>query len=134
VSGILSPVLLGTASGLRSFSGPAALAARGHFPVLLRRGAIVAAAGELVADKLPTTPSRTEPGPLVVRVALGAFAGARSGGARGAGTAAAAAAVATFAGHRARQALSRRLSWPDARVALIEDAVAYSLAAAGALP
>src|ERR1700733_10683496 len=36
----------------------------------------VLALGELVADKLPKTPNRTAPGPLLVRVVVGGLVGA----------------------------------------------------------
>ena len=134
--------LLGTSSGMRSFSGAAALAWSGPAPgdrtgrpaASVRRTVLVLALGELAADKLPGVPARTSPGPLGLRVALGAFAAAHSARRRGvpawpsalAGAAAAAAATRVFRDVRAWA--SSKV--PDPLAALAEDALAYSLAAA----
>jgi uncharacterized membrane protein len=86
--------------------------------------------GELIADKLPFTPSRTRPGPFVARLASGALAGAALlAGAdgpllQGALAGAAGAAAGTFAGYYARTGLVRRLKVPDLLIALLEDIVA----------
>src|SRR5918996_1128590 len=83
--------MLGAAAGMRSQLPIALLgleSARGRFDPgrswparrLARPGgvaaAVLAAVGELVADKLPTTPDRTRPGPFAGRVASGALVGA----------------------------------------------------------
>jgi uncharacterized membrane protein len=98
--------------------------------------AAVAASGELVADKLPRTPSRLEPLPLAGRVLLGALSGglyARSRGSQVVVPAliAAGAAVATsYGGAIWRDRASRRdLGVP---AALIEDAAAVVLATGAA--
>jgi uncharacterized membrane protein len=53
--------LLGASSGLRTFSGPAALALHGRLGRGRARVAVIAAgAGELAFDKLPGAPARTE--------------------------------------------------------------------------
>lgn len=91
---------------------------------------LVAMLGELVADKLPFTPSRTTPGPFFARVASGALAGAAL--AAGAGGPLALGAVAggvggvagTLAGYRVRTGLVRALGTPDYVVAIAEDVVA----------
>lgn len=134
---------LGAISGLRSMSGPAFVsraAARGLLPLegtrfsflgSARASKILAvlAAGELVGDKLPATPSRTALPPLLGRAASGALVGAalfasegRSatvGGLLGAGAAVAGA----FAGERLRALAGRASGLPDPVVALAEDGV-----------
>lgn len=88
------------------------------------------AAGELVADKLPFIPSRTEPGPLGVRIVFGALcgaalclsspvpplAGAALGGVGGVAGA--------FAGFHYRRMFSRGNRIFDFVIALCEDLVA----------
>jgi uncharacterized membrane protein len=141
-------VVIGAASGLRSFTGVAAvaLAARyGRLPLLHTRlewlraalpagAALVLALGELVADKLPAVPRRTLPAPLVFRFATGALCGAALAtaaaqpwllpGMLGGGSAVAAA----YAGFGARRAVTSR-GTKDLPVALVEDAIAILLAA-----
>jgi uncharacterized membrane protein len=97
----------------------------------------LAAAGELVADQLPTTPSRLNPAGLVPRAALGATSAAalaRRGGHDSAlaGLVAVGAAIgAAVLGVRWRAAAQRR--WGSDRPgALMEDAAAALLAYAGA--
>ena len=95
--------------------------------------ALSAAAMELVGDKLPSIPNRTDPAPLIGRVVIGAVIGAalgdsRQGRARGAVIGAAAAFVATHATFHARRALSEIL--PPTAAALVEDAVMLAAAAA----
>ena len=80
---VVGSVLLGAASGLRSQLGVATVVARSDrsLPPILRqpwtkRLLVAAAAGELVADKLPATPSRLSPVGIAGRLALGALAAA----------------------------------------------------------
>jgi uncharacterized membrane protein len=85
--------------------------------------------GELIVDKLPVTPSRTSPPPLLGRAASGGLVGAalfasenRSslvGGALGATAALASA----YAGERLRLQAAERLGMPDPVVALLEDGI-----------
>lgn len=139
---------LGAATGLRSQLGIAAVLSRrdlSHLPppwsLLATRGARVAsqlaAGGELIVDKLPTTPPRTKPGPLVGRIVTGAFAGilldvSRCGGFRAATgvpagiVAGSAAAAASVIGQAGRDQLSQRV--PAPLTAAVEDALAISLA------
>jgi uncharacterized membrane protein len=119
--------LAGVACGLRTFSVPLALAVRGGNPV--RAPLALAAAGELAADKLPGVPARTAPGPLALRLAAGGFSGHALAGRAGLAAGVAGAAAGTFAGGRARGALTQRTGLPDWPVAVAEDAVAYALAA-----
>jgi uncharacterized membrane protein len=85
--------------------------------------------GELIGDKLPMTPSRTSPPPLLGRAASGAFVGAAlfaSEGRRAAtgGALGAVAAVASaYAGERLRARIGQATGAPDPAVALLEDAV-----------
>jgi uncharacterized membrane protein len=88
------------------------------------------ALGELVADKLPSTPARTEPGPFVARMVSGAMSGGAvavgSGGALAVGAVlgAVGAVVGTLAGYNARVRVVPALGVPDTVVALVEDLVA----------
>jgi uncharacterized membrane protein len=145
---VLRAVALGAASGARSTAGVTALAftsrptdggriARGLGSRAGRLGAAAAAAGELVADKLPVTPGRTGLPGLAPRVASSATAAAglaARAGARPAvpvlvavGTALAAA----FLGERVRGVLADRLG-SDLPGAVAEDATAALLALWGA--
>jgi uncharacterized membrane protein len=117
-------VVLGAASGVRTFSAPAALAAHGRLGGRRGRFAVLAvAAGELAADKSPVIPDRTGPPALGGRVGAGALVGHRVAGGSGALAAAAGAAATTFLSHRARTALTERLPVPGAVVGAAEDAV-----------
>ena len=137
---------IGAAAGSRSSLGVAApvLARRagdrpGAGPAwrrrLVRAVACAAVVGELVGDKLPTTPSRLDPPGAYVRLASGAVGGvlvARRR-TRGLGVVAAAAAgaagaaVGTWGGAAWRRlAVGERPDWPGA---VAEDAVALTLAA-----
>lgn len=91
------------------------------------------AAGELVGDKLPATPSRLRPAPFLGRLAFGALAGGllatRAGGQAMAGAAAGGtgAVIGTIAFGEARVALTRLTGLPDPLWAVAEDAVAVAL-------
>jgi uncharacterized membrane protein len=83
--------------------------------------------GEFLVDKLPVTPSRTSPLPLLGRTASGALVGAALfasedrnpavGGVLGA----AAAVASAYAGERLRLQAAKTLGMPDPIVALLED-------------
>jgi uncharacterized membrane protein len=139
---------LGAATGARSSAGIAALAFTsrpadaGRIASVLgsRRGRLVAAvmgAGELVADKLPVTPSRTGLPGLAPRVALGAVAAAGLAGREGARPALPAlvglgTAIATaFLGERLRGVAAGRFG-SDLPGAVTEDACAALLGLSGA--
>lgn len=140
--------LIGFVAGLRSqlpFAMLAFAANRGDFaqhatgPLRYLRsrwalaGCGAAAVGEMIADKLPFTPSRIDPGPLAGRIAFGALAGAAlARGARspllpGVVLGASGAAAGSFAGYCARRALDHATGWPDPIWGGVEDAVAVSL-------
>ncbi len=140
--------LLGVVAGLRSQLPTAVLAARGLAPsggplaplrtTAGRRSAYLAAVGEMVADKLSATPSRTSTGPLVGRVVSGGVAAAvlaASTGSRRGGLVlpaiigAAGGWVGSWGGFTARRALVAATGLPDPAVAVAEDLVAVGLAA-----
>jgi uncharacterized membrane protein len=137
---LVRAAVLGAAAGARSVTPLAALAASappaggpGNAWLRWTRLALGAAAvGELVADKLPTTPSRLAAAPLAGRVVFGALAGGAYARRRGAGVVlpalvgAAAALGASHAGAWWR----RRASGVPA--ALAEDTAAVALAWAAA--
>ncbi len=91
--------------------------------------AILAAAGELVADKLPFMPSRLSPPSLGARLISGGLCGGelahRSDGSRAFGIAcgALAAAASAWGGYTLRKELTER-GLPDFAVAVCEDGVA----------
>src|SRR6185369_8136802 len=90
------------------------------------------ALAELVADKLPSTPSRTSPPGLVARITTGGFCGACVASAGGVGVVlgallgAGGGILGTFVGYQARTRLVRALGTPDFVVALLEDVVAVA--------
>ena len=147
-SAVARPLLLGIVTGLRSQLGVAVLAwsepeSTGETRALRllrsrsgRAVAGLAAAGELVGDKLPSTPSRLNPLVLGSRLATGAAVGALSVGSRDKRTVAVAsvlgvagAAAGSYAGAAYRKALPARTHTPDLPWAVAEDAVAAGLAA-----
>jgi uncharacterized membrane protein len=135
---------LGVVAGLRSMTAPAIVSWAARLGWLHLEGTPLAfltvswvpyvltalMLGELVADKLPRTPSRTQPGPFIGRILTGGLSGA--GLATGAGLSLLAGIVAgalgavagTLGGYRARTGLVRALGCPDYVVALVEDVVA----------
>lgn len=136
--------LIGLLSGLRSMTPIAVVAWGANRGLLHLRGTTLAflhspvaaiiftilALIELVADKLPSTPSRTKPAGLIARMALGGLAGAAvafSGGqALGLGwfLGAAAGLAGAFLGYEVRTRSVKALKVPDLAVALVEDIVA----------
>jgi uncharacterized membrane protein len=133
---------LGAISGLRSLSGPAFVsraASRGDLDLdgtvfaflgspRIFKALVLMELGELVGDKLPVTPSRTSPPPLLGRAASGALVGAAvfvSEGRRatiGAALGSTAAIGAGFGGERLRALAVEKTGLPDPVVALAEDA------------
>ena len=90
------------------------------------------AIGELVADKLPTTPKRTAPAPLLARITTGGLCGACLCAAVGKSLLAGAllggigGVVGAFLGYGIRRRLDLHIK--DLVVAVCEDMVAVSLA------
>lgn len=139
---LLFAFLLGVVCGLRSMTAPAVVAWGAHLGWLHFGRSWLAffayrislilfslfALGELVADKLPFIPGRTQPGPLVVRIIFGTICAAAlavSGAASPlvAGVLGAVGAVAgAYAGYAYRTRLAGKA--PDLVLALIEDLVA----------
>jgi uncharacterized membrane protein len=141
---MLLAFLIGVVCGLRSLTAPAVVswaACRGwinlSFSPLHFLGSTVAvviftllAVVELVADQLPSTPSRTAPPGLIARIVLGALSGAAiaAAGAQsiaiGALLGAAGGVAGAFGGYQVRTRLVKALRVPDIVIALAEDAVA----------
>ena len=125
---MLRSLALGSASGLRTMTGPAAVFRRGRWKRLLP----LLALGEYVVDKLPQTPARTDVAPLAARAVAGGICGtivALDAGANPVLYAASGslAAIATaYAGVAWRERAANVL--PPVAAALLEDAVAIALA------
>jgi uncharacterized membrane protein len=141
---LLLAFLIGVIAGLRSLTAPAVVAwgaHRGwidlHNTSLAFMGATATlvifallAVAELVADQLPSTPSRTKPPGLIARIVLGGLSGASIAvaGAQplavGAALGAAGGIAGAFAGYETRTRLVRALRVPDLVIACLEDVVA----------
>lgn len=140
---LLLALLIGVVAGLRSLTGPAVVAWAALLQWINLDGTwaswldhpvtvgllTVLAVLELIADKLPATPSRTAPVGFTARIILGAFAGAVIGtawgytfGGLGAGTIGAV--LGTLGGYTARTRLTTARDGHDLPIALLEDAVA----------
>ena len=135
--------LIGLFAGLRSLTPPAAtawavylgwlklqrpLALIGTLPAVVILTLLALA--ELIADKLPQTPSRTAPVGLIARVVTGGLTGACAA-AGGAGSALLGALLGSvggvagaFAGYQARTRLVKASGLPDIFIALLEDLIA----------
>jgi uncharacterized membrane protein len=142
---LLLAFLIGFFAGLRSLTAPAATAWAVYLGWLkLERplsliGSLPAVAiftllavVELVADKLPQTPSRTAPPGLIARIVMGGLTGAcvAAGGAQGVVLGAVlggvGGVVGCFLGYRARAGMVKELGTRDLNIALIEDLVAVA--------
>lgn len=139
---LLLAFLIGFFGGLRSLTAPAAtawavylgwlklerpLALIGSLPAVAIFSLL--AVVELVADKLPQTPSRTAPPGLIARIVMGGVTGAcvAAGEALfGAVLGAVGGIVGCFAGYRARAGLVTTLGVRDIYIALVEDLVAIA--------
>jgi uncharacterized membrane protein len=137
---------IGIVAGLRSLTAPAVVAWGAHLnwlnfhdSALAFMGSTTAVAifsllaiGELIADKLPATPKRTAPAPLIARIITGGLcgaclcaaaakallAGALVGGIGGV--------IGAFLGYNIRRRLDLHIK--DVVVAVCEDVVAVGLA------
>jgi uncharacterized membrane protein len=135
--------LIGIVAGLRSMTAPAAVSWAARLGWLDLHGTWLAFLGfaatpyiltvlaiaELIADKLPKTPSRKTLVPLSVRIVSGALCGAALGAASRALTggllAGALGAVAgTLGGYEFRARLVKAIGGNDLPIALLEDAIA----------
>jgi uncharacterized membrane protein len=135
---------IGVIAGLRSMTAPAVVAWAAHLNRLVLYGTRLSflgspvtvgivtllAIGELVADKLPSTPNRTSAIPLFGRVLTGAVCGAAICAGWGASVAIGAAiggvggVAGAFAGYSVRHWLVQKLKVPDGAVAVAEDLIA----------
>ncbi len=138
--------LIGVVAGLRSLTAPAVLAWAAHrnwlnvhnTPLSFMASTaamiifVLLAVGELIADQLPSTPSRTAPPGLIGRIVMGGLCGAGIAAAGpqslvpGAILGIAGALIGTFGGYQARTGLVRALKVPDLVIATLEDVVAIA--------
>ena len=144
----LKAASLGMIAGMRSMGAPAqvsAYLARTHpvplhgTPLAWLESPVAAAvlrtlaAGEVVADKLPKTPARTEPASVAFRAASGGLCGAALCAAEGeealigAAIGALAAVASTFAFYHLRRRLDKGTGAPDALFAVVEDALVVGI-------
>jgi uncharacterized membrane protein len=141
---LLLAFLIGIVAGLRSLTAPAVVSWAAHrncidlhnTPLSFMGSTVTVsifvllALGELVADQLPSTPSRTKPVGLIARIVLGGLSGAcvAVAGAQsiviGALLGAVGGVAGAFAGYEVRTRLVRALKVPDLVIAVLEDAVA----------
>ena len=135
---------IGLVAGLRSLTAPAIVSWAAHLKWLDLQNSFLAflgstaavyilavcAIGELVVDKLPNAPSRTEPLGLLARFATGGLSGAALCAAAnksvvvGAVLGAVGGVIGGFVGYELRTRLVLALSLPAIVVALAEDAIA----------
>jgi uncharacterized membrane protein len=93
----------------------------------------VLAVGELIGDKLPQTPNRTAPFPLLARMGFGGLVGAIAATGLHGSTiegillGVISAVAGTFLGFHLRQHLVKDRAFSDLPVALVEDALAIGL-------
>ncbi|MGH7509713.1 MAG: DUF4126 family protein [Gemmatimonadales bacterium] len=146
---LLVPALgIGFVAGLRSFTAPAAVSWAAHLGWLNLDGSplgfmgspaavaifSILAVAEYVADKLPRTPNRTTPGPLIGRIVMGGLSGACIGVSAGQLLVAGmvlggiGGVIGAFVGYEARRRLVRGLKVKDVVIAVGEDLVAIGLA------
>lgn len=141
----LAVILLGIVAGLRSMTAPAVLSWAAHCgwidlsdswfaflgysftPFVITALAI----GELIFDKLPSTPSRKATGPFAGRILSGAFCGAVIGSVSGAFIGGIAAGVigaflGTTLGYELRIRFARAFGDKDLPVAIAEDLIAIA--------
>lgn len=136
-------LLLGVIAGLRSMMAPAAVSWSAYLGIINLEGTWLAflgfqftpyvltimAVGELVADKLPFTPSRRSAFPFIGRIGSGAVCGAAVGAASGSwiigGILGIVGAVAgTLGGYEIRTRLTKTAGGRDLPIALLEDVIA----------
>lgn len=142
---LIYALLLGFVAGLRALTAPAAASWGAYFGWLaVSRTPLafmgyrftplvfsVLAIGELINDKLPTTPSRKVPPSFIARIVMGSLAGATLGAAYdgllpGVVAGAIGAVAGTLGGAAMRGALARMFG-KDLPAALLEDTMAILL-------
>ncbi len=126
--------LAGLGSSMRTFAGPAMLAAHGRITGKPRVATFVAAAGELAMDKSPKAPDRTDLPAVVGRALAGAYTGREVAAAPGAAAGALSAVAGSYAGWRARRLVVAATGLPDPVVGIGEDLLAMGFAAIGTRP
>jgi uncharacterized membrane protein len=143
----LLALLIGVIGGLRAMMAPLAISLAAHFDWLDLSGSflaflgyqwtpvilLIAAIGELIADQLPSTPSRKVPVQFGTRILMGAATGGAIGVAAGALWIGAiigviGAIIGTLGGSAARAKMAASFG-KDRPAALIEDVVAIGGAA-----
>ncbi len=147
LSWIFAVPALGFATGLRTMTPMAVLcwfAYFGHLPIHQSWAFWVAklvtalvftvlAAGELIGDKLPMTPSRITVGPLLARAAFGGLVGAiaatglRGSAIEGVLLGVIGALAGSFIGYQLRKLMRSHLGCSDWPLAVAEDVVAIGL-------
>lgn len=136
---------LGAVAGLRAFAAPALLnyfVTHGENSQLnsnylsspkISAAINLLAAGELIGDKMPFTPNRTELPGLIARIVSGAFVGGSICAARrkdfwaGATIGAVSAVAAAYAGQHIRQKIADESGIPSAFLGAVEDATAIGI-------
>jgi len=141
---LLLALAIGVIAGLRSLTAPAVTSLAAHLGWLPVHGtpfqfmaSLVAVAifsllalAELVADQLPSTPSRTGPPGLIARILMGGLSAATiaaAGGQNawiGAALGVLGAVAGAFGGYQVRTGLVRKLRVKDLVIAILEDIVA----------
>jgi uncharacterized membrane protein len=141
MSWLLAIPLFGLTTGLRTFTPMAMLcwfsycgylSLGGTWAAWTGRLAVaivftVLAVGELIGDKLPRTPNRTAPGPLLARVVFGGLGGAISAtamdgsGVEGVLLGVVGALLGAFAGFMVRRDLVEKFGCADWNIAVVED-------------
>ena len=139
---------LGAVAGLRAMMPPALFAYAATHGSKRRLGdnflaspavSVVTAllsGGELVGDKLPTTPDRTETVGLAARIVSGGAIGGllcaadKKSVAAGVALGAATAVAAAYIGQETRRAVSREIGIPSALLGAVEDFIAFGVGAA----
>lgn len=137
---------LGLVTGLRSMMGLAFFSDRAEDKAvhkndnpalaLLKRPETAAAlkfmaAGELLMDKMPFAPARTEVAPLMGRVVVGAFVGAaisKKEWIQGAAVGAAGALVSTYVAYVIRKTLHEEAHIPNIVLGVVEDVIVVNAA------
>jgi uncharacterized membrane protein len=131
---------LGAVAGLRAFTVPALL---GYFAsnqennssASRKVSAILGllAAGEIVGDKLPFTPNRTDAPGLIARIISGAAVGGlvcahgKKSVPAGIAIGVASSVAAAYAGQHIRQAIAEKSGVPSAVLGAVEDAIAIGI-------
>jgi uncharacterized membrane protein len=142
MSTYLLAFLIGVIAGLRSLTAPAVVSWAARLGWLHLENTWLAflgfaatpyifsvlAIGELIADKLPKTPSRKAPPGFITRILTGALSGAAVGASSswiiGLVAGVIGAIIGTFGGYEFRVRLVKATGGKDLPVALLEDAIA----------